>query len=185
MADKYILYIDDTGSRDPDKSSYTSIASRSDNMDCFGLGGILVKEEDIDVILQEYNRFCAQWHIDYPLHSSSIRGGRGKFAWLKKPENAGLFLPDLQEFLLGLPFIGGKAGGFERDHAQMRAKHSPKPASLMACSNCWSVPSVTARPSSSSISRFPLIAPVMMHRPSGCAWSNQMCICSSVGWVRW
>ena len=106
MADKYILYIDDTGSRDPDRSSYTGVSLRSDSMDCFGLGGILVKEEDIEIILQQYSSFCAQWDIDYPLHSSSIRGGRGKFAWLKKPENAGLFLPALQEFLLGLPFIG-------------------------------------------------------------------------------
>ncbi len=101
MQSKYILYFDDTGSRNPDAHE-----SRHDGMNCFGLGGILVKEEDVALILAEYQRFCDEWRIDYPLHSTKIRGGQGKFGWLKKPENAGEFLPSLERFLLSLPIVG-------------------------------------------------------------------------------
>ena len=66
MTEKYLLYFDDTGSRDPDRSAYTT--ARNDRMDCFGLGGILVKEEDIEDVLQKYKTFCAEWNIDYFLH---------------------------------------------------------------------------------------------------------------------
>ena len=102
MIKKYILYFDDTGSRDPDHKAYSN---RHDSMDCFGLGGILIKEEDVDEILQKHKTFCEEWKIDYPLHSTKIRGGQEKFGWLKKPENAGAFLPELEEFLLSLPII--------------------------------------------------------------------------------
>ncbi len=104
MTEKYLLYFDDTGSRDPDKSPYDP-ATRQDSMDCFGLGGVLIREEDIDAIFQGHKAFCAEWKIDYPLHSSRIRGGQGKFGWLKKPENAGLFFPAIEEFLLALPIV--------------------------------------------------------------------------------
>ena len=73
MPEKYLLYFDDTGSRDPDRNECTP---RHDKMDCFGLGDILIKEEDIEAILQKHKSFCAEWNIDYPLHSSKIRGGR-------------------------------------------------------------------------------------------------------------
>lgn len=103
MHRKYVLYLDDTGSRDPDQ---TGAIQRDDHMNCFALGGFLLKEEDIPDLRAKHSTFCAAWKIDYPLHSSSIRGGRGKFAWLKKPETAGLFFPALEEFLLSLPIIG-------------------------------------------------------------------------------
>jgi hypothetical protein len=75
-------------------------------MDCFGLGGILINEEDIGGLITAYKTFRAKWSIDYPLHSHEIRGGRGNFGWLKKPENALAFLTDLEDFLLSLPVIG-------------------------------------------------------------------------------
>lgn len=75
-------------------------------MDCFGLGGILVNEEDIDGLIAAYKAFRETWKIDYPLHSYKIRGGREEFGWLKKPENAAEFLPALEAFLLSLPIIG-------------------------------------------------------------------------------
>lgn len=102
MCDKYHLYFDDTGSRDPDHKP----DARDDAMNCFALGGVLIKEEDIDTIYAEHKKFCKEWRVDYPLHSSSIRGGRGKFGWLKKPENAGEFLPALEQYLLSLPVTG-------------------------------------------------------------------------------
>jgi uncharacterized protein DUF3800 len=100
---KYHLYIDDTGSRDPDKADEGM--TRKDKMDCFALGGILVLESAIDELIQSHLRFCEAHDIDYPLHSHAIRGGRKKFAWLKTPEKAGLFLPALEEHLLSLPVV--------------------------------------------------------------------------------
>lgn len=104
MPDKYHLYFDDTGSRDPDKSSYSS-EEREDKMDCFGLGGILIKEKHIDEIIRAHKIFCQEHDIAYPLHSWAIRGGRGKFGWLKKPEKAGIFMAALEDYLLSLPII--------------------------------------------------------------------------------
>ena len=40
------------------------------------------------------------------MHSYEIRGGRGSFSWLKNPERAVQFLPELERFLVGLPVIG-------------------------------------------------------------------------------
>jgi hypothetical protein len=103
MGSEIHLYFDDTGSRNPD---HAPDKRRRDGMDCFGLGGILVNEEDIGTLIEAYKAFRAKWSIDYPLHSHEIRGGRGNFGWLKRPENALAFLTDLEEFLLSLPVIG-------------------------------------------------------------------------------
>lgn len=101
---KYHLYFDDSGSRDPDKS-FMPDGERGDRMDCFALGGVLIREEEIDQVYAAYKAFCAEHSISYPLHSWAIRGGRGKFAWLKKPERAGIFMPALEELLLSLPIV--------------------------------------------------------------------------------
>lgn len=103
MTSELHLYIDDSGSRNPD---HVAREDRKDQMDCFALGGVLVQEEDIDELYAAYKAFCANWGIGYPLHSHAIRGGREDFGWLKKPENAADFLPALEAFLLGLPVIG-------------------------------------------------------------------------------
>ncbi|MGP4686728.1 DUF3800 domain-containing protein [Agrobacterium pusense] len=100
---EYHLFLDDTGSRDPD---HDLAEQRRDRMDCFGLGGILIKEEDIEEVKQRHKAFCEAHSITYPLHSHKIRGGRGDFGWLKKPENARIFFPELDKFILDLPVIG-------------------------------------------------------------------------------
>lgn len=105
MSGKYHLYFDDSGSRDPDKADLVEGRERHDRMDCFALGGILVREEDIDRIFAAHKAFCEEHGITYDLHSRAIRGGRGRFAWLKTPEKAGIFLASLEEFLLSLPIV--------------------------------------------------------------------------------
>jgi len=99
---KYILYIDDTGSRDLVKNPETE---RRDGMNWFGLGGILVKGEKDKALYQQHQAFCQEWKIDYPLHSTRIRGRRGDFGWLGDPEKAGYFMPALRALLLSLPYI--------------------------------------------------------------------------------
>lgn len=103
--DKYFLYFDDTGSRKLGQLLHQADV-RQDGMDCFGLGGLMVKEEDIQELNQKHKDFCSAWGINYPLHSSRIRGHRGKFGWLSKRENQATFLPAMEAFLLSLPFVG-------------------------------------------------------------------------------
>ena len=102
--DKYILYFDDTGNRKTRSSSLLE-ADQHQSMDWFALGGILIKEEDVTLLLNRYDVFCSKWGIDYPLQSSKIRGSRGKFGWLGIQKNKDAFLPELQEFLLSLPIV--------------------------------------------------------------------------------
>jgi len=74
---EYHLFLDDTGSRDPD---HIQPEQRRDKMDCFGLGGILIKEEDVEHLKQAHEAFCAKHVITYPLHSQEIRGERKDLA---------------------------------------------------------------------------------------------------------
>lgn len=102
---KMLLCVDDSGSRNPDATSLSDNA-RIDKMDWFALGGIILRKSDIGDLLRRYHSFVNKWGIDYYLHSTRIRCRQGKFAWLRKPENAQLFYPALEEFLLSLPVIG-------------------------------------------------------------------------------
>lgn len=100
----YHLYFDDSGSRCPDNIPKPA---RADGMDYFALGGILIKELDIPVLMDAHRIFCARWNIDYPLHSTKIRGRRGSFAWLTaNPEKEQQFLVELEQMLLSFPIIG-------------------------------------------------------------------------------
>lgn len=103
MSKELHLYFDDTGSRHPD---HAPAEARRDGMDCFGLGGVLINEEDIDAFMAIYKAFRKEWNIDYPFHSHKIRGGREEFGWLKKPENAAAFLPALEDMMLAMPILG-------------------------------------------------------------------------------
>ncbi len=104
-SNKILLYFDDSGSRNPDKNCLSQ-EGRRDKMDGFALGGILVKEEDIGILIGRYRAFVNEWGIDYYLHSTKIRCRQGKFAWLQKQENAESFYPALESFVLSLPVIG-------------------------------------------------------------------------------
>jgi len=97
------LYIDDSGSRRPDR---TERSARKDGMDYFALGGILINEEDIAGLLEVHRRFLAKWKIDGPLHSTRIRGRRGEFSWLgTDPARENDFLTELETMILNLPVV--------------------------------------------------------------------------------
>lgn len=97
------LYLDDSGSRDPDKKPRLN---RDDKLDYFAFGGIMIKSEDTNAFLTAHREFCHKHKIDYPLHSWAIRGGRENFGWLKNPEKAFAFYSDLEKFLIALPVVG-------------------------------------------------------------------------------
>jgi hypothetical protein len=105
---KLHLYFDDSGSRKPD---HKPTVARRDKMDHFSLGGILMREDNIEALLNEYYDFMERWNLSdpehpTPLHSTKIRSRQKEFAWLgndKKREAE--FLKDLGETICSLPYL--------------------------------------------------------------------------------
>lgn len=98
------LYLDDSGSRYPD---HETEATRADGMDPFALGGLLIDKADRKLALERYDAFVGSWGIDYPLHSTKIRGRRDKFRWLGQDAvRAERFYRELGELLVALPVTG-------------------------------------------------------------------------------
>jgi hypothetical protein len=62
------LYLDDSGTRNPDRKLPEKYMFR----DWFTLGGFITKEEDEGAIETQHADFCTKWKIDYPLHSYDI-----------------------------------------------------------------------------------------------------------------
>ena len=115
-----ILAIDDTGSRD---LTDTPQINRNDKMDCFGLGGVLIPLDKLPRLLKIHKEFCSDWGIDYPLHSTNIRGMRGNFLWLKSSTRYNEFMSQLNDMLLDLPIavtgaIINRPGYFNRYQAK-------------------------------------------------------------------
>lgn len=129
------LYIDNSGTRDPDREPSTN---RRDGMDCFALGGILINQEDVDALYAAHRAFCDRWRIDYPLHSWAIRGGRENFGWLKKPEAAFDFLLSLETFVVGLPILG-IAAVIDRPGYVARYKEKHKDDLWFMCKTAYSI----------------------------------------------
>ena len=96
------LYVDDSGTRHPDKCKPTSTAG-----DWFGLGGFLIREEDEAPARGSYKAFCDKWDITYPLHSVKIRHRTESFSWLEGLSQAKRleFYGDMEDLMLGLPII--------------------------------------------------------------------------------
>ncbi|MCH9000855.1 MAG: DUF3800 domain-containing protein [Proteobacteria bacterium] len=99
------IYIDDSGARHPDKDPGNVPAH---GYDYFALGGILVKEEDEDMVKDARRLFCEKWQINAPLHSSEIRGRTGSFAWIGRlsSRNFLVFHEELYQLLKDLPVLG-------------------------------------------------------------------------------
>lgn len=92
---EFLLYIDDSGSRDPDRHSQAN----ANAVDWFALGGVLVDAADKDRCDQAIAAFRQSWPQleDKPLRSYDIRNLSGGFRWL-----AGLSRSDQQAFYKGI-----------------------------------------------------------------------------------
>jgi len=89
------LYLDDSGTRNPDRKPGKRAAH---GHDWFSLGGILVAEDaDIKDARRRHEEFCYDWKITAPLHSSEIRGKHKNFNFLRSLSKA-----QQQEFYEGL-----------------------------------------------------------------------------------
>jgi hypothetical protein len=106
MVDVINFYIDDSGTRHPDRNPMEA----AHGYDWFGLGGVLIKQEDEAEVEAAHERFCAGWPLTGPLHSSSIRGKAEDFHWLKAlpQEDLELFIEQLYH-LMSMPQLLGMA----------------------------------------------------------------------------
>lgn len=104
MPEKLLLFVDDSGSRNPD---HKPPIERQDRLDWFGLGGILISDADVRLAVDLHKAFIESWGIDCALHSTKIRGRRKEFSWLgQDAARAAKFHGELSKTLLDMPVLG-------------------------------------------------------------------------------
>ena len=98
------LYLDDSGTRNPDRKVPEKFMYR----DWFTLGGFITKEDDEGIIETAHDTFCKEWGITYPLHSYDIRSETENFTWLSGLEEReySKFMRGLGAMLLSVPVVG-------------------------------------------------------------------------------
>lgn len=102
MSNHYYLYFDDSGARHLDRKS----GDPGPRFDYYALGGILIRNEDRDSVIESHRAFCNSWGIDYPLRSFNIRHQKKEFKWLRNRKKRKFFTKELRDFLNKLPVIG-------------------------------------------------------------------------------
>jgi len=106
MPDSLNFYLDDSGTRYPDRRPGKRAAH---GYDWFALGGVLVADTDEESAESLHREFCKKWpQIKDPLHSVEIRGKTKNFQWLSKLPSAELqrFLEDLYGLMKEAPVSG-------------------------------------------------------------------------------
>lgn len=99
------FYIDDSGTRHPDRKPNTTLHGH----DWFALGGVLVDDDKLESANQQITSFRSRWPQlgDAPLHSYEIRGRHENFTWLGYDDTVRKqFLKELEQLLFLLPVIG-------------------------------------------------------------------------------
>jgi hypothetical protein len=98
------FYMDDSGSRDPDRSRTTD----PHLVDWFAMGGVIVREDDLPFIEAAVREFRSRWpHPEAPLHSWEIRTRKAGFAWLRNVTKSKhtRFMNELTSMMCSLPII--------------------------------------------------------------------------------
>lgn len=98
------LYLDDSGTRNPDEKRPAQFMYR----DWFTLGGYIIREEEEGILRTAHANFCTDWKINYPLHSYDIRAEHQNFRWLGLLDDAeyNKFMKQLSALLLNIPITG-------------------------------------------------------------------------------
>lgn len=93
------LYIDDSGSRHPDRNPADVLPAHGH--DWFGLGGVIVRDDEAQSVRDRHASLSSKWELKGPLHSAEIRGFSGHFTWLgqRAPDERSAFLQDLTELV--------------------------------------------------------------------------------------
>lgn len=103
MRAEYHFYMDDSGSRDPDRNRNTDTTKP----DWFALGGLLINSADVTAAKDAITAFRARWgEMDgEPLRSYDIRNKTGRFRWLASlsRERHSEFMNDLTSLIASLP----------------------------------------------------------------------------------
>ncbi len=106
MPKEILLYVDESGSRDPDRRP--KIGSTDPNW--FALGGVLLQAEDKTDADQRLEQFRKRWPEmgASPLHSYEIRNRTKQFRWLAEvsEERSNRFYEDLGRMMVDLPVFG-------------------------------------------------------------------------------
>lgn len=100
----YNFYIDETGNRNPDQKP----DRHREHRDWFGIGGILVKSEDIQDCKDKRQAFAEKWNVTSPFHMTDMLGNHKKFAWLGRipEEERHKFWGEYKTLLATVPAIG-------------------------------------------------------------------------------
>lgn len=95
------FYMDDSGTRKPDRVPTVFDPARPNHFD---LGGILISEDDEEQARAAHAALCERWSITYPLHSVDMRHATKNFNWLRRdsPEYQP-FMNDLRQMLVSVP----------------------------------------------------------------------------------
>ncbi len=99
------LYLDESGSRHPDKKSDASRLGR----DWFGLGGVLIRGEDSEAVRTAVERFSSSWRqIKSPLHFTDMQSENKGFAWLGRlpQRERERFWSEWRDVLCSMPVVG-------------------------------------------------------------------------------
>ena len=104
MKRPFTFYMDETGSRHPDKKADASRAGK----DWFGLGGVLIRGEHNDHARQLVSQFAGRWKLQSPAHLTDMMAERKGFAWLgrRKQEERDQFWRDWHATLVDAQVIG-------------------------------------------------------------------------------
>jgi hypothetical protein len=102
MPEILCLYLDDSGTRNPDRKT-----NEPAYRDWFAQGGIIFREEDETQIRELHAGFCRRWSIAYPLHSVDIRTRSKNFSWLRtiSEVNYTTFMEDLTKTVISIPAL--------------------------------------------------------------------------------
>jgi len=105
MANAIRFYMDDSGSRHPDRKP----AESAPEHDWFALGGVLIDESRLQEAENSVDAFNARWPriAGAPLHSSCIRSRTGAFRWLidASASDKDAFMGDLTSLMTRLPIV--------------------------------------------------------------------------------
>jgi hypothetical protein len=130
------LYLDDSGTRNPDRKLPKELMFR----DWFALGGYITKEDDEGIIRTAHAKFCEGWKITYPLHSYDIRAEQDDFTWLGGLEDREFnrFMRELGHLLVSIPVIG-HACVVDRPGYNTRYREKYGRQTWMLCKTAFSV----------------------------------------------
>lgn len=137
MPNAYCLFVDDSGTRHPDRQRGHTEAFGG----WFGLGGVLILESDIPEAEERVAAFRARWpQVRGALHSYEIRNKTKAFAWLTQisAKRRDEFLADLSAMIVSHP-IHALACVVDRDGYNARYMKEYGPRRWKLCRTAFSI----------------------------------------------